>query len=60
MEPGRGASGMDLVSFLKTYGGVESLPETLLIDRDGRIAGRHVGIVSKSDCEKEILQLVRK
>lgn len=42
------------------YGGLESLPETLLIDRDGSIAARHVGIVSKTDYESEILHLLRK
>jgi peroxiredoxin len=42
------------------YGGLESLPETLLIDRDGSIAARHVGIVSKTDYESEILHFLRK
>jgi thiol-disulfide isomerase/thioredoxin len=42
------------------YGGVESLPETLLIDRDGKIAARHVGIVSKSDYESEIGRILAK
>jgi peroxiredoxin len=42
------------------YGGVDSLPETLLIDREGSIAVRHVGIVSKSDYESEILHLLKK
>jgi len=42
------------------YGGVTSLPETFLIDRDGRIAGRHIGIVGKSDYESEIVQLLAK
>jgi len=42
------------------YGGVESLPETLLIDRDGRIAARHVGIVSKSNYERDIVQILKK
>jgi thiol-disulfide isomerase/thioredoxin len=42
------------------YGGVESLPETLLIGRDGSIAARHVGIVSKSDYESEIGQLLKR
>lgn len=40
------------------YGGVESLPTTFLIDRDGRIASVHVGLVSKSDYEHEIEQLL--
>lgn len=30
------------------YGGVESLPTTFLIDRKGRIAATHIGLVSKS------------
>ena len=42
-----------------TYGGLESLPETLLIDRKGRIAARHVGLVSKGDYEREIVRLLK-
>jgi len=42
------------------YGGVASLPETLLIDRDGRIAARHAGIVGKSDYESEIVRMLEK
>ena len=42
------------------YGSVDSLPETLLIDRDGSIAARHIGIVEKSDYESEILHLLKK
>jgi hypothetical protein len=42
------------------FGGVESLPETLLIDRDGRIAARHVGIVEKSVYESEIARVLAK
>jgi hypothetical protein len=34
------------------------LPETLLIDREGRIASRHVGIVARSDYEKELIQVL--
>jgi peroxiredoxin len=45
---------------IKEYGGVESLPETLLIDREGKIAARHVGLVSKSEYAKEILQVLGK
>lgn len=40
------------------YGGVESLPTTFLIDKTGAIAKTHVGLVSKSDYENEILQLL--
>ena len=40
------------------YGGIESLPTTLLIDREGKIAGKHVGLVSKSTYENEIDRLL--
>jgi hypothetical protein len=43
----------------KLYG-VNSLPMTLLIDREGRVAAKHVGIVSKSDYENEIIRLLGK
>ncbi len=42
------------------YGGIDSLPQTLLIDRDGKIAAIHVGLVSKSEYADEISQLLRK
>lgn len=34
---------------VELYGGVESLPLTFLIDKSGRIAASHSGLVSKSD-----------
>jgi peroxiredoxin len=40
------------------YGGIDSLPTTFLIDREGRIASRHLGLVSKRDYEAEILKLI--
>ncbi|MEO8028162.1 MAG: TlpA disulfide reductase family protein [Bryobacteraceae bacterium] len=40
------------------YGGIESLPETLLIDREGRIVASHVGLRSKDDFEREIRALL--
>jgi cytochrome c biogenesis protein CcmG/thiol:disulfide interchange protein DsbE len=40
------------------YGGVDSLPTTFLIDRDGNIAATHIGLVSKSDYQNEIVQLL--
>jgi cytochrome c biogenesis protein CcmG/thiol:disulfide interchange protein DsbE len=40
------------------YGGVDSLPTTFMIDAAGRIASTHVGLVSKSDYENEIVQLL--
>ncbi|MBI3207628.1 MAG: TlpA family protein disulfide reductase [Candidatus Solibacter usitatus] len=40
------------------YGGVSSLPTTFLVDRLGRIAGVHVGLVSKSVYQDDIEQLL--
>ena len=40
------------------YGGIESLPETFVIGRDGRIAFRHVGLVSKNEYEADIVSLL--
>jgi peroxiredoxin len=50
------AIGTDQVARL--YGGVDSLPTTFIIDRDGRIASAHIGLASKSNYENEILQLL--
>ena len=36
-------------SVAELYGGIDSLPTTFLIDRDGGIASTHVGLVSKSE-----------
>ncbi len=36
------------------YGGVESLPTTFVIDREGRIVSVHVGLVGKRDYQEEI------
>jgi peroxiredoxin len=47
--------GDDSVSQL--YGGVESLPTTFILDRDGRIAATHLGLVSKSIYEHDLTEL---
>jgi peroxiredoxin len=51
------ALGNDRVSEL--YGGIDSLPTTVLIDREGRVASVHLGLVSRNECAKEIQQLLR-
>ncbi len=48
--------GNDSVATL--YGGVESLPTTFIIDREGKIAAVHVGLVSKSEYANDIQQLL--
>jgi peroxiredoxin len=42
------------------YGGVEALPTTFLIDRDGKIAATHVGLAGKDDFEDGIKKLVER
>jgi peroxiredoxin len=41
------------------YGGVDSLPTSFIIDRQGRIAAVHIGLVSKSRYENDLKQLLR-
>jgi peroxiredoxin len=41
------------------YGGVESLPTTFLIDREGKIAVVHVGLTSKKDIQDGVEQLLQ-
>jgi cytochrome c biogenesis protein CcmG/thiol:disulfide interchange protein DsbE len=40
------------------YGGVDSLPTTFLIDREGKVAKMHLGLVSKSRYEMELNELL--
>ena len=42
------------------YGGVDSLPTTFILDREGKIAAVHVGLVSKSDYASDIEQVLAK
>jgi len=48
--------GNDQVSQL--FGSIDSLPTTLVIDREGRIASMHIGLVAKNTYQKEIEQLL--
>jgi peroxiredoxin len=41
-----------------SFGGVENLPTTFIIDREGRVANVHVGLVSKSVYQNDILNLL--
>jgi len=40
------------------FGGIDSLPTTFLIDRDGKVASTHIGLVSKGDYQTEIANLL--
>lgn len=40
------------------FGGVQALPTTFIIDKEGRIYSTHMGLVSMSDYEDEIKKLL--
>ena len=40
------------------FGGIQALPTTLIIDKEGRVFSRHMGLVSMSDYEDEIKKLL--
>lgn len=40
------------------YGGIDSLPTTFVIDREGRVAAVHIGLVSKSRYANDLKQLL--
>jgi peroxiredoxin len=46
-------------STAQAYGGVDALPTTFLIDREGKIAAVHVGLASRRDFEDGVEQLLR-
>ncbi|MFN7925990.1 MAG: redoxin domain-containing protein [Bryobacteraceae bacterium] len=48
--------GNDTVATL--YGGVDSLPTSFMIDREGRIAAIHIGLVSKGDYQNDLNTLL--
>lgn len=48
--------GDDSVSQL--YGGIDSLPTTFILDKDGNIASVHVGLVGKDNYQSEIQHLL--
>jgi len=41
------------------YGGVDALPTTFLIDREGRIAAVHVGLADRRDFEDGVQRLLQ-
>jgi len=43
----------------KLFGQIDDLPTTFLIDRDGQIAKKHVGLISKGSYEEEISTLLK-
>jgi peroxiredoxin len=48
--------GNDIIAQL--YGGVDALPTSFLIDRDGKVASMHQGLISKNTYKDEIQELL--
>jgi peroxiredoxin len=46
-------------ALVDSFGKLESVPATLIIDRAGRVAVMHVGLVDKAVYEKEILSMLQ-
>jgi peroxiredoxin len=42
----------------QAYGGIEALPTTFVIARDGRVAFLHAGLIGRAEYEKEIRELL--
>ena len=42
----------------RAFGGVQSIPTTFIIDREGRVVSKHVGFAPKETFEKEIKPLL--
>lgn len=53
-------TGADLDGRVAIDWGVYGLPETFVVDRQGRIAYKHIGPISKRDMDEKILPLIEK
>ena len=42
----------------QTFGGIEAIPTTFIIDREGRIVTKHLGFTEKDEFEKELKPLL--
>jgi thiol-disulfide isomerase/thioredoxin len=45
-------------SITAAFGGVEGIPTTFVIDRDGKIVSKHIGLTEKAEFEREIKPLL--
>lgn len=53
-------TGADLNGRVAIDWGVYGLPETFVVDRQGRIAYKHIGPISKRDMDEKILPMIEK
>ncbi|MCX7985056.1 MAG: TlpA family protein disulfide reductase [Bacteroidetes bacterium] len=45
---------------VQAYGGIEAIPTTFIVDKEGNIAGHRVGLLRGAELEKAIQQLLRR
>jgi cytochrome c biogenesis protein CcmG/thiol:disulfide interchange protein DsbE len=45
---------------VSAFGGIESIPTSFVIDREGNITNTHVGLIPKAEYEKDINKLLKK
>jgi hypothetical protein len=45
-------------SIAELFGGIDALPTSFLIDREGKVASMHFGLINKSIYENEIQELL--
>lgn len=45
-------------AIMEAFGGIEAIPTTFVIDREGRLVSRHVGVTSQAEFEAEIEPLL--
>ncbi len=43
----------------RDYGGIEGIPTTFVIDRQGNIVSKHIGYVDKAQFERELKPLLK-
>jgi peroxiredoxin len=46
-------------STTEDYGGIEGIPTTFIINADGKIVGKHVGLTTKAEFLKELAPLLK-
>ncbi|GAB1443109.1 hypothetical protein MASR2M39_19480 [Ignavibacteriales bacterium] len=44
---------------VSAFGGIESIPTSFIIDREGNITNKHIGLIPKSEYEKDINKLLK-
>ena len=44
---------------VQQYGGIDAIPTTFIVDKNGYIAGKQVGVLSKAALEQKLKSLLK-